>query len=178
VTAWLAAQTSLANQPWRSTNAAILVPAMPRLPGQPATVTLQVADTNLSGARIVWEARDQEPSFGSVNHTFTTSLQEGLHWIEAEVQWPDGRRAFATNVFTVSADAPPELRDARSSSDEGFSFVLAGKPFATYFIQASTNLTIWEIIMTNALPSSGMQLIADPAAGAFPHRYYRALKAQ
>src|SRR5205807_8940945 len=55
-TAWLAARTSLAGQPWRSTNATISVPTTARVPGQPMTVTLNVADTNLSTARIVWEA--------------------------------------------------------------------------------------------------------------------------
>jgi len=52
--AWLAAQTTLAGQPWRSTNATIVAPALARPPGVPLTVALQVADTNLSAARIVW----------------------------------------------------------------------------------------------------------------------------
>src|SRR5262249_5896996 len=54
-TAWLAARTSPVSQPWRWTNATIVVPGTARLPGQPVTVTLNVADTNLSAVRIVWE---------------------------------------------------------------------------------------------------------------------------
>ena len=173
--AWLAAQTSLAGQPWRSTNATIIAPANPRLLGQPVTVTLQVADTNLSGARIIWEALNQEPTFGDLNYTFTPVLQDGPYWVEAEVQWPDGRRAFATNSVTVSTNAPPQLSDPRRLAG-GFSFQLAGAPLATYVIQASTNLTAWSPVATNVLPASGVLQIADPQSAAFSRRYYRAMK--
>jgi glycosyl hydrolase family 9 len=99
--ALVAAQTSLTNQLWNSTKAEIQVPALAAQIGVPASVYLKLADTNLAGARIVWEARDQEPSFGT-NSTYTfTPVHEGPQWVEAEVQWPDGRRAFATNAFSV-----------------------------------------------------------------------------
>jgi hypothetical protein len=176
VTVWLAAQTSVAGQPWRSTNATITVPATPGLLGQPVTVTLQVADTNLSGARIVWEARDQEPAFGGLDYTFTPALQAGPYWVEAEVQWPDGRRAFAMSSVIVSTNAPPQLSDPRRLAGGGFSFQLAGAPLATYYIQASTNLAAWATVSTNALPASGVLQIADPQAAAFSRRYYRAVK--
>jgi hypothetical protein len=174
VAAWLAAQTSLAGQPWRLTNAIIVTPATPRPPGQPLTVTLQVADTNLSGARITWEARAQEPAFGSLVQTFIP-IAEGPCWIEAEVQWPDGRRAFATNSIVVSTNAPPDLKDG-SFSGGGFSFILAGAPQARYIIQASGNLTTWQAIATNTLPAGGTLQFTDPFAGAFSRRYYRAIK--
>ncbi|MEO6183701.1 MAG: glycoside hydrolase family 9 protein, partial [Verrucomicrobiota bacterium] len=154
--AWLAAQTSLAGQPWRSTNANIIAPANPRQIGQPVTVTLQVAATNLTGARIVWEARDQEPTFGSLNYTFTPLLHDGDHWIEAEVQWPDGRRAFAVSSVMVSSNAPPQLSDPQRVSGGVFSFLLAGVPQATYLIQVSTNLVDWTAIATNALSANGV----------------------
>ncbi len=175
-TVWLAAQTSLAGQPWRSTNATIIVPATPRLLGQPLTVTLQVADPNLTGARIVWEARNQEPAFGGLNYTFTPVLYDGSYWVEAEVQWPDGRRAFAVNSVTVSTNAPPQLSDPRRLAGGGFSFQLAGVPQATYLIQASTNLTTWVPVATNVLPASGVLQITDPQAAAYSMRYYRAVK--
>ena len=174
---WLAAHTSVAGQPWRSTNANIIAPTDIRLLGQPVTVTLQVADTNLSGARIIWEARDQEPTFGGLSHTFTPSLNEGSHWIEAEVQWPDGRRAFAVGSVTVSIHAPPQLNDPQRLAGGGFSFQLAGTPLATYYLQASTNLTTWVTFATNTLPASGGLPIADPQAATFKLRYYRAVLA-
>lgn len=174
--AWLAAQTSVAGQPWRSTNATIIAPTTGMLFGQPVTVTLQVADTNLTGAKIVWEARDQEPSFGGLNYTFTPVLNDGPQWIEAEVQWPDGRRAFAVGSVTVTTNAPPQLGNPRRLAGGGFSFQLAGAPLASYVIQASTNLTIWTPVATNTLPVSGVLQIADPEVSAFSLRYYRAMQ--
>ncbi|MEO7298216.1 MAG: glycoside hydrolase family 9 protein [Verrucomicrobiota bacterium] len=174
VTSWLAAQTSLAGQPWRSTNANIVAPTNPRQVGQPVTVTLQVAETNLTGARIVWEARNQEPTFGSLNYTFTPLLPEGLHWVEAEVQWPDGRRAFAMSSVLVSTNAPPQLSNPQRISGGGFSLLLAGVPQATYLLQISTNLMNWTTIATNVLPSGGTLRIMGTNAAALSQHYYRA----
>jgi hypothetical protein len=174
--AWLAARTALASQAWRSTNATITVPTSARLTGQPLTATLNVADANLSAARIIWEAQAQEPTFGGQTYTFTPGPPDGTYWVEAEVQWPDGRRAFATNQVTVSVNAPPQLSAPLKLSGGGFSFVLAGTPFATYRVQASTNLTTWTAIATNSLPASGVVTITDPQATTLSRRYYRALK--
>lgn len=177
-TAWLAAQTALANQPWRSTNAVIAVPAHATALGQPVTVTLQVADPDLSGARIVWEARQQEPAFGGVNFTFTPVLHEGAHWVEAEVQWPDGRRAFARNSVTVTsiANAPAILSAPRLLASGEFSFQLNGVPQATYLIQASPDMAVWDTISTNVLPASGAIEFTEIQNPAYPRRFYRALK--
>jgi hypothetical protein len=174
VTAWVAAQTTLATQSWRSTNATMIVPTNPFPVGQPVTVTLQVP--NLGPARIVWDARDQEPTFGGLTYTFTPSSHVGAHWIEAEVQWPDGRRAFAMNSITVSLTAPPGLSAPRILPGGGFSFQLAGTPQAAYTVEASTNLTTWDAIVTITLPASGILQISDPAAGTLSRRYYRAVR--
>jgi hypothetical protein len=174
--AWLAARTSLAGQPWRSTNATINVPTSARLVGQPLTVTLNVADTNLSTARIVWEASGQEPAFGGQSYTFSPGPQAGAYWVEAEVQWPDGRRAFATNSVTVSTTAPPQLTNPQRLAGGGFSFTLAGTPLATYVTQVSTNLSAWNPIATNTLPANGLVTITDPQAASFSRRFYRVLK--
>jgi hypothetical protein len=175
VSAWLAAQTSLATQHWRSTNATIVAPSSLKLPGQPLTIALQVADTNLTGAKIVWEGLGQEPAFGGLSYTFTPTSQEGPQWVEAEVQWPDGRRAFATNSVIISTNAPAQLC-APSSAGAGFSFMLAGAPQGKYVIQASTNFSDWQSISTNTLPVNGLMQIGDPSV--FPQRYYRAMKTE
>lgn len=175
VAAWLAAQTSLATQPWRSTNATINAPTTLQLPGQPVTVNLQVADTNLTGAKIVWEGLGQDPTFGGLSHTFAPAGPDGPCWVEAEVQWPDGRRAFATNCIAVSTNAQPLLTVPNLSAGN-FSFTLAGAPSATYIIEASTDLVNWTPVATNTLPQNGVLQIGDPLGNAFPLRYYRALK--
>src|SRR6185295_20043508 len=171
--AWLAAQTGLATQAWRTTSASITVPSSARLPNQPLTVSLNLAETNLTGTKIIWEARNQEPSFGSQSYTFVPA-QDGSYWVEAEVQWPDGRRAFATNTVFVSINAAPQLSAPQKLASGGFSFVLAGTPGRTYVIQASTNLSTWESIATNTLPQSGSMLITDTVI--LSRRYYRALR--
>jgi hypothetical protein len=174
--AWLAAQTTVAGQGWRWTNAIISGPAAGAFLGQPVTVTLQVAETNLTGAKIVWEAQNQEPSFGDLNYTFTPVQSGGPYWVEAEVQWPDGRRAFAVGSVMVSTDSPAQLLNAHDAPGGGFSFQLAGTAQATYVIQVSTNLSVWLPFSTNTVPSSGSLQISDPQAGAYLRRYYRALK--
>ena len=174
--AWLAAQTSLATQSWRSTNATLSVPPGAKPAGQPVTVTLNVADTNLAQARIVWEARDQEAAFGGQSYTFAPGPADGLYWVEAEVQWPDGRRAFAVNSVVVSANAAAQLSSPQRLAGGGFSFLLAGVPLGTYAIQAATTLGTWDAIATNTLPASGTMTVTDPNAAAFSRRFYRAVK--
>ena len=176
-TAWLATQTALARQPWRSTNATILVPAAATLPGQAVIVSLNVADTNLNAARIIWEASGQEPAFGTQSFTFTPGSQPGSYWVEAEVQWPDGRRAFATNSVAVSTAAPPVISNPQRLAGGGFSFTLAGAPFARYVIQVSTDLSVWAPMATNALSAAGVLAITDPQASSNSPRYYRAVRA-
>jgi len=64
----------------------------------------------LQHARIVWEGRDQEPAYGS---TFTfTPQNNGTQWVEAEAQWPDGRRVFATANFTANSPNVVWVEDA------------------------------------------------------------------
>ncbi len=171
--AWLATRTSLSNQAWRSMSASIAAPAT-TLTGQPVTATLSVADPNISTARIIWEAQGQEPSYTNQTYTFTP-VTNGVYWVEAEAQWPDGRRAFAMSSITASTNAPPQLSLPRRLPGGAFSFTLAGTPFATYVVQASTNLVTWSSVTTNTLPGGGTASVTDSQAGGFSKRFYRAV---
>jgi hypothetical protein len=91
--AWLMAQTSLKNQPWKSANGTIS-----RVADNKSTFTLSAAGLDLSQARIVWEAEDEEPAYGK---TFVLTNGSGRRWIEAEAQLPDGRRVFALTTVLV-----------------------------------------------------------------------------
>jgi hypothetical protein len=173
---WLAARTGLATQSWRWTNATIVPPTHLNLPGQPLTVNLQIADTNLNGTKIIWEAQGQEPAFGNQSYTFAPGTVDGSYWVEAEVAWPDGRRAFATNFVTVSTNAPPQLSSSRKIAGNAFTFLLTGAPVTTYVIQVSTNFTSWQPIATNTLPANGLLTITNANISAFPKQFYRALK--
>lgn len=100
--AFLTAQTSAASTPWQPASVSIVTPSAPALLDEPVTFHLNAPGLDLNGARIVWEAREQEPAYGLTYTIRPRSL--GTHWVEAEVQWPDGRRAFAAGSFT--ADSP------------------------------------------------------------------------
>jgi hypothetical protein len=107
---FLAALTSLKTQPWKSATGQLSVPSSVVTVGTPVTVTLQVPGMDVSSARIVWEAREQEPAFGP-SFTFTPK-DNGSHWVEAEAVWPDGRRVFATASFKANSPNVVWLDDA------------------------------------------------------------------
>jgi hypothetical protein len=174
--AWLAAQTSLATQKWTWTNATIVPPAQPMFSGHAVNITLKVADTNLSNARITWEALGQSPSFGGLSYSFVPP-SNGVYWIEAEVQWLDGRRAFATNSLAVNTNSLPALTHPQFVSGTGFSFVLSGLPQQNYIVQTSTNMLTWTSLSTNMLPSNGALQITDAVSHSILKRYYRAVLA-
>src|SRR4030095_317596 len=98
------------------------------------------------------------------------------YWVEAEVQWPDGRRAFASNSVVVSTIAAPQLSYPQQLAEGGISFRLAGTPLGTYVIQAATDLVNWDTSATNRVPGSGVLTITDPDAAVFSRRFYRAMK--
>jgi len=100
-TAFLATLTSSSTGAWTAPAATISVPATVAPLNAPVTLTLSVPGLDLTGARIVWEGRDQQPAFGST-YTFTP-VNDGDQWAEAEVEWPDGRRAFAENDFQANS---------------------------------------------------------------------------
>jgi hypothetical protein len=85
--AWLMAQTPLKNQPWKSAAGSIK-----RLSGNDNRFTLTAPGMDLTSARIVWEAEGQEPTYGQ---SFTLPRGVRPSWMEAEAQFPDGRRVFA-----------------------------------------------------------------------------------
>ena len=98
---FLAARTSLKTQPWTPVAGQISGPPSPLPVGLPSILTLQAPGVDLSGARITWEAQGQEPTFGPT-YTFSPK-SNGPQWVEAEAQFPDGRRVFASATFTANS---------------------------------------------------------------------------
>ncbi|HZI31876.1 MAG TPA: hypothetical protein VFF11_06020, partial [Candidatus Binatia bacterium] len=103
--AFLMAGTSSATQAWQSATAQISVPATAGT-FLSVTAAVTVAGLDLTRARVVWEAQGQEPAFGT-NFIFS-STNTGSRWIEAEAQWPDGRRVFAVTNFFLT-NGPPHI---------------------------------------------------------------------
>jgi hypothetical protein len=98
--AFLMAQTELKNQKWTA-EPPMQIAGLPSelAAGQKIQAGLRGPKLDLKGARIVWEAKDQEPAMGE---TFEfVPRTPGEHWVEAEVYWPDGRRAFGVADFRV-----------------------------------------------------------------------------
>jgi len=116
-TAFLAGLTSSSTSAWKAPAAAIAVPATVALLNTPVTLSLQVPGLDLTGARIVWEGRDQQPAFGAT-YTFTP-VNDGDQWVEAEVEWPDGRRAFAENDFQANSPVQVWVDDALPAGATG-----------------------------------------------------------
>jgi hypothetical protein len=95
---------------WTAPQATITVPASTVPLNAPVTLSVQVSGQDLANARIVWEARDQVPAYGS---TYTISpVNNGEQWVEAEVEWPDGRRAFAAGRFQANSASQVWIDDA------------------------------------------------------------------
>jgi hypothetical protein len=145
--AFLAAQTAYQNQPWQAPgNAQIAVPSGTVPVGQPVSLSLQVPGLDLSTARITWEARDQEPAYGSI-FTYSPS-NNGLQWVEAEAQWPDGRRAFAKASFQANSpdivwvnDSLPTGATADSDGGDAWNWVSANpSPFSGSLEQKSVDV--------------------------------------
>jgi len=102
VAAFLAGRSPGSGQKWTFARAKIDAPGASVRLGAPVTLSVDVPGEDLALARVVWEARDQEPAYG---RTYTISPRNsGAQWAEAEVEWPDGRRAFAAGSF--EADSP------------------------------------------------------------------------
>jgi hypothetical protein len=97
---FLATLTPLKSQTWKPASGTIVLTPQDAYNSK-VTATLQAPGMDLSGARIVWETRDQEPAYG--DSFVITPKSNGSYWVEAEAQWPDGRRVVAATSF-VSAN--------------------------------------------------------------------------
>jgi hypothetical protein len=91
--AWLFAQSPLKDQAWRSAPGTINGVGAKSSPGTELHLTLNSPGINLGSALIVWETSAPQQV---ISPTFDLKIPiQGLEWIEAEAQMPDGRRVFA-----------------------------------------------------------------------------------
>ena len=196
--AFLAAQTPLGTQAWRAMPAQIIVPPGITPVGSNVTVSMQAPGLDLTTARITWEANGQQPAFGQ---TFTFAPHDnGPQWVEAEAQFPDGRRVFASNNFTANShnliwvdDSIPTGGVAGSDGGDSWTWVSNDPtPFSGLLAQQSSiatgehqvffdNATATLSVQTNAVLYAWIYL--DPANppseamlqwddGSWEHRAY------
>ena len=98
-TAALMARTPLARQPWRAVAASLDWHPPRAETGKPWTVRLEAPGLDLSEALVVWDVPDHGVFVGP-SLTLVPGRAGPLQ-VEAEAQWPDGRRVFATAVVEV-----------------------------------------------------------------------------
>ena len=124
----IATLTPAKSTAWTTATPVIAVPTTVVQVASPTTLSVTVPGMNLSNARIVWEARDQEPSFGA---TYTISPKNnGAQWVEVEIQWPDGRRVSAASTFMANSPivnwvngSIPSCGEAGSDGGDGWNWV-------------------------------------------------------
>jgi Glycosyl hydrolase family 9/Cellulase N-terminal ig-like domain len=164
-TAFLAGLTTSSTASWTPPLVSIKVPSGTALLNSPVTLTLNLGSLDITGARVVWEGRDQQPAFGS---TFSfTPVNDGDQWVEAEVEWPDGRRVFAENDFQANSplqvwidDALPAGAAVGSDGGDSWNWVSSNPTPKSGSLAAQTTLAsgLHEIWFTGA--SGAMQVLA------------------
>ncbi len=103
-TAFVMAQTSTAGQKWKSAPAKIVVFPETIAAGKKATAEIQVVGLDIKTARVVWEIQGQEPvTVRGKKFLQFTPQNRGNTLIEAEIQFPDGRRLHAASFLTVTS---------------------------------------------------------------------------
>ena len=146
--AYVAALSSLRSQAWVSASAQIVVP--PQAPmNLPLTASVQASGFDLSQAQIVWEARDQEPAFGS-NFVFVPKTL-GTHWIEVEAALADGRRVFASTNINVT-NGPPSVSVTASDPNASES----GNTGTFTFSRSSSNTALTVFFTLSGTATSGV----------------------
>ncbi len=100
-TTFLATRTATASNPWTAAPAQLNLPSTVVQVGTSVDLSVTVPGLDLSAARILWEARDQEPAFGP---TYTIAPKNnGEQWVEVEIEMPDGRRSFGIGSFQANS---------------------------------------------------------------------------
>jgi hypothetical protein len=85
----------------------------------------------------------------------------------------ESKRFF--RAMPPSAVSPSPQISGMGSSNRLFRFSLNGLWGDNYVVQASTNLTNWVSISTNAIPACGFVVVVDPNSTNFSRRFYRAV---
>jgi len=108
-----------------------------------------------------------------------TTLSHGI--VTTLGQWRRGVIAGAALLIAVWAQTQPSCAGTgvklNVTAPPGGKLILhlQGQPSQVYEIQASTDLKNWTVIATNQTSGSGALTFADPQAGQFRQRFYRAV---
>lgn len=104
----IAGHTAAGGQPWTARAGTLRVGILGTV-GQPMSAILDGNGTDLTRARVTWEARDQEPAIGGTSFAWTPR-HGGAQWLEAEAVLPDGRRVIAVRNDLFAVEPVPAER--------------------------------------------------------------------
>lgn len=115
--AWLMAQTPLKTQAWTPKSVSVQISGLPKPKSPPIRTSVTLAVNGVAfdrsplarDAQIVWETSSREPTIGS--SLDLTSAENG--WIEAEIEWPDGRRVFTAADRSGAEPPPPSSKNPK-----------------------------------------------------------------
>ena len=150
---FLAAQTSLKSQAWKSVAGQIAVTTVDPSAGT-VKFSLSAPGVDLTSAKIVWETRDADPAMCQT-FTFTPKVND-TQWVEAEATLPDGRRVSAATTFAATTPNVTWIDDAAPAGSEAGSD--GGDPWA------------WNWVSSNPTPQSGTYAFQS-AIVAGEHQY-------
>jgi hypothetical protein len=142
---------------------------------QGSDVTFSVVAVSGTQLRYKWYFNGGNPGggFGNSTASFTvTNVQPddaGIYSVE--VKNSSGTVMSSNAVLTVVVPAATCVLPQMTTN--GFSFQLLGPPDASYIVEASSNLTDWTPISTNAAPTGSVSF-TDPTATNNSSRFYRA----
>ena len=149
--AMLMAMTPTKTQPWRASTPMVVNLPLNAPASQQVTPTLAapgIAPADLAKARIVWEAREQQPAIGA-SYAFTPK-SAGVQWVEAEAQLPDGRRLFVMTNYTAILQASNTI-----------------ELYQTIPLEQNTNVVAWYKFDGSYADAKGREAAFSPVAGAF-----------
>jgi len=139
-----------------------------------SSVTLSVTATGTPGPFYQWRFNQADLS-GATNSSLTMTNFQSAN--EGDYRVVAGN--FAGSVVSVPAtvllDSPLRMGALGMNDDGQFQLRLIGQGNTNYMLQASTNLTNWVSLLTNAVPN-GIFDYVDVASSNLSHRFYRAVR--
>jgi hypothetical protein len=134
-------------------------------------ITLVSVNTSTNGSAV---------SFGSkyIYYSDTNMVSDQFTYVISDGQ--GGTGIGIVNLLETSIDTNRTLNitSITRNNDGSMTVGFAGIPDYTYWVEATTNLTIpaWEVISTNVAGSNGLWEITDTNAANYSMRFYRTYK--
>ena len=149
---------------------------------QPLNFSVSILQPTTHGLSVQWQTNGvnvpdatntsyafDPAAFTNGNHSLRAIVRDDTTWVRND----PGNLLRATNTWSVTVALPKLWLEAPQALAGGqFRFTVRGSNVTNFTVRASTNLTSWTSLSTNAL-SSGQFSFTNGAS--LPHRFYRAV---